>query len=175
MCSHYQRLSYVTKSYQINASRCSQKSLLEEAVAWITLTAVSNKTMYLQFLRCDRHTGATKFEVLLEICPTALENFVSVPAIAASLLNASFNVPQLSQYQLLGTNTRESARAQRDADALLPTALVVSLRNRILILAHMTKRNSMLASNLNTYVYYPNIVSVQLQHLAAVDYSNQVL
>lgn len=131
--------------------------------------------MYLQFLRCDRCTGATKFEVLLEICPTALENFVSVPAIAASFAECSVQCTRLSQYQLLGTNTRESARAQEEADVLLPTALVVSLRNRSLILVHMTERNSMLASNLNTYVYYPNIVSVQLQHLAAGDYSNQLL
>lgn len=69
--------------------------------------------MYLQFLRCDRHTGAAKFEVLLEICPTALENFVSVPAIAASMQNASFGVPDyhnISCLERMHENRR--ARAQ---------------------------------------------------------------
>ena len=69
--------------------------------------------MYLQFLRCDRHTGATKFEVLLEICPTALENFVSVPAIAASLQNASFNVPDYHNISCL-EQIHENRRARRE-------------------------------------------------------------
>lgn len=73
--------------------------------------------MYLQFLRCDRCTGATKFEVLLEICPTALENFVSVPAITASLPNASFNVPVYHSISCL-EQIRENRRARREEQTL---------------------------------------------------------
>lgn len=69
--------------------------------------------MYLQLLRCDRRAGATKFEVLLEICPIALENFVSVPAIAASLQKASFNVPDYHYISCL-EQIREDRRARRE-------------------------------------------------------------
>jgi len=47
----------------------------------LTLTGMDIKTVYLQFLRCVRYTGAAKLDDLLEICPKVLENLVSVPAI----------------------------------------------------------------------------------------------
>lgn len=70
--------------------------------------------MYSQFLRCGRHIGAAKFDVLLEICPIALENLVSVPAIAASLQKASFNVPDYHNISCF-EQIHENRRARRES------------------------------------------------------------
>jgi hypothetical protein len=97
------------------------------------------KTPYLQFLCCDRYTGAAKLDDLLEICPKVLENLVSVPAIPNALFVVRCRLPK---HQLLVIISGQLARAQFESDTLLPTASLVSLHNRgayfVLLLKEMT-------------------------------------